>query len=73
MITIQEILDQAHASFCLVHEHEERDLNELTEEDIAELWEFAFRTYQAAAEDGEVDFSLADLEAAFNEPQGCPT
>lgn len=72
-LTIQDVLQQAHDTFALVHENEDRDLNELTDEDLDELWDFAFTTYQAAAEEEELDFTLEQLEEAFNQPMGCPT
>jgi hypothetical protein len=73
-ITIDDILDQAHATFDLVHGDEDRDLNELSETDLHELWGFAFTTFCLAQEEGvRLTFTLADLEAAFNEPRGCPT
>lgn len=83
MITIQEVLDQAHATFELVHAGEERytdpvtgefqEPDEFTDEELDQLWEFAFATFRAAEEDSEVDFTIEQLEDEFNSPRGCPT
>lgn len=64
----EDILKQAHDTYDLIFPDQPEE-----ELDLGMLWEFAFSTYQVCGEGEIVPFSLADLEAAFEQPRGCPT